>query len=46
MKTLLISLTSVVYATVLFRSTRFDSLDLNSNKFDISWDDIIEDLWP
>lgn len=37
---------TVACALVFFRSNRFGSLDLTSDKFDISWDDIIEDLWP
>jgi hypothetical protein len=45
MKMFLISLLTALFATVLFRSTRFDFLDLTSNKFDISWDEITEDLW-
>lgn len=40
MKTLLISW----LATIFFRSARFDYLDLASDKFDITWDEIIDDL--
>lgn len=46
MKMLLISSLATLCATILFRSNRFDYLDLNSTKFDISWDEITEDLWP
>ena len=44
MKAFLLYGLTLVVAMVLFRSTRFDFFDLNSDKFDISWDDITEDL--
>lgn len=46
MKPLLISLLTALWATALLRSTRFDFLDLTSDKFDISWDKITENMWP
>jgi hypothetical protein len=46
MKTLLISVLAVLYAMVIARPSRFDHLDLTSDKFDISWEDITDDLWP
>lgn len=46
MKMLLISLLTTLWTAVFFRSPRFDFLDLTGEQFDISWDDITEDLWP
>lgn len=46
MKTLLIGLLTALWAIVLFRPNRFDCLDFTGDQFDISWDDITEDLWP
>lgn len=46
MKAYLIYCLALVVAMVLFRSIRFDFFDLKSDKFDITWDDITEDLWP
>lgn len=43
---ILISLLTALCATVLSRSVNFDFLDLTSDTFDISWDEITEDLWP
>lgn len=33
-------------AVLLFRTTRFDHLDFTGDQFDISWDDVTDDLWP
>lgn len=46
MKTFLICLLSALWAMVLLRPNRFDYLDFTGDQFDISWDDITEDLWP
>ena len=46
MKTLLILGLTVLYAMVMVRPSRFDYFDLASDKFDISWEDITDDLWP
>lgn len=46
MKTLLISLMSLLAAVVLTGSFRMDYLDFEDPDLDITWDDIDEDLWP
>ncbi len=46
MKTLMLSLLALLGAMILFQSTRFDFLDFTSTTYDISWDEITEDLWP
>jgi hypothetical protein len=45
MKLLVIWLILLPIAVLLFRTTRFDFLDLNSPTFDITWDDITRELW-
>lgn len=46
MKLLILSLVTLFGAIGLFDSTRFDHLDITSDKFDISWDDITDELCP
>ncbi len=46
MKLFILSLVTLFGAIGLFDSTMFDHLDITSDKFDISWDEITEDLWP
>jgi hypothetical protein len=46
MKFFLLSLTALIGVIGLFDSKKYDYLDISSEKFDISWDDIEEDLWP
>ncbi|MFB9295257.1 hypothetical protein [Persicitalea jodogahamensis] len=45
MKLLLLSLSAFVSVIGLFNSSKYDHLDITSDKFDISWDDITSDLW-
>ncbi|GAB3899737.1 hypothetical protein GCM10028803_21380 [Larkinella knui] len=44
MKTLFISLTTVLFTLVLLGFSRFDFYD--NDESDITWDEIDEDLWP
>ncbi|WP_157815957.1 hypothetical protein [Spirosoma pollinicola] len=46
MKTLLIFLFTLIGMSAYIRTNWFDSLDITSDKFDITWDDIMDDLWP
>lgn len=47
MKLLLLSLSTLLGAVILFGKTNFDFLDIYGEKSDdISWDDITDDLWP
>ncbi|GHB58226.1 hypothetical protein GCM10007390_09640 [Persicitalea jodogahamensis] len=45
MKLLLLSLSAFISVIGLFNSNQFDHLDITGDRFDISWDDITDDLW-
>ncbi|WP_266367629.1 hypothetical protein [Tellurirhabdus rosea] len=45
MKTLVSWLILLPAAILLFRTVRFDFLDLNHFDAEITWDDITDDLW-
>ncbi|WP_157579254.1 hypothetical protein [Spirosoma montaniterrae] len=46
MKTLFIALIATLLAAVVSRVNRFPYLDFDSFDFDITWEDITDDLWP
>lgn len=46
MKFLIFSFVTFFSAIGNFDFDKFDHLDITSDKFDITWDDITEDLWP
>ncbi len=45
MKLILLSLSAFVSVIGLFDSNKYDHLDITGDRFDISWDDITDDLW-
>lgn len=46
MKLLILSLVSVFAFIGVIDTKKYDYLNFSSDEFDISWDDITEDLWP
>ena len=46
MKTRVIAWLAVLCSTRLLRPDRFNFVNFESVDFDISWEDITEDLWP
>ncbi len=46
MKLFILSLATLFGVVGLFDTRKYDHLDFNNDKFDITWDDITDDLWP
>ena len=46
MKFFIFALTAIFGAIGMFNSKKYDHLDLSSDEYDITWDEITDDLWP
>ncbi len=46
MKLFILSLVTLFGAIGIFDSTKYDHLDITGDQFDISWDDITDELCP